>query len=226
MDDVPRVRGVRARRAPRARSVTASSGGSAPVAAQPLLERLAAHVLHGDVRGAVRGCRGRTRPTMLGWLRLAAACASMRKRSTNSSSGGEPRLQHLDGHEAAEALVLGEIDVGHPAAARADETMRYRSASMVGTEAASVAFVIVGRVAAVAGARRSATVRRRRRASPRSVRCSSVNDGARGCRPRAVCRRWSRVNGCRRAVPPQPPSAGLPLRPASAGPRARPSRTR
>ena len=31
--------------------------------------------------------------------------------------GGQARLEHLDGHEPAEAFVLGEVDVGHPAAA-------------------------------------------------------------------------------------------------------------
>ena len=48
----------------------------------------------------------------------AALDASRRKRSTNSSSGGEALVQQLDRDAAAELHVLGAVDVGH--AARAD----------------------------------------------------------------------------------------------------------
>jgi hypothetical protein len=50
---------------------------------------------------------------MFGWERPAAFFASRRKRSTNESSV----VEDLDRHPAPELLVLGEVDVRHPAGA-------------------------------------------------------------------------------------------------------------
>ena len=56
---------------------------------------------------------------MLGWFRLAAACASRRNRSTNVGSVGELGEEHLDRDRAVEQLVAGEEHLGHAAPGQA-----------------------------------------------------------------------------------------------------------
>ena len=73
---------------------TASSGGSAPsrrrrcFSVSPGTYSMAMYVTPSAVPRSYT-------PTMLAWLRLAAACASMRKRSTNSSSAASLALSTL-----------------------------------------------------------------------------------------------------------------------------------
>ena len=178
MDDVARVRG-----AERGEHGERDGHGlvrrERAVAAQPLLERLAAHVLHGDVGGAVRGAAV-VHPDDAGMIEAGRGPRLDAEALEELVVGGQPRLEHLDGDHAAEALVLGQIDVRHPSAPErrddpvpAREQGRHRGGF-------SVAFVIVHRVMGPWG-----RDRRRRRETDvgdararRSVRCSSLEDGA------------------------------------------------
>ena len=54
---------------------------------------------------------------MFGWFRPAALCASRLKRSTNCSSAAWRSSRSFSATLPAELLVLGEVDVGHPARA-------------------------------------------------------------------------------------------------------------
>ena len=54
---------------------------------------------------------------MFGWESPAAFFASRRKRSTNWSSRRVAVVEDLDRDAPAELLVLGEVDVRHPARA-------------------------------------------------------------------------------------------------------------
>ncbi len=97
------------------------AGGQAPVATQPLLEALAVDVLHGDVRARV-GPAAVVDGHDGGVVEPGAACASMRKRSTNSASSRQLDLEHLHGDMRPQRLVLGQVHVGHAAAAEARRT--------------------------------------------------------------------------------------------------------
>ena len=52
---------------------------------------------------------------MFGWLRLAAACASRRNRSTNDGSPGVLGEERLQRDRAVQRLVAGEVHLGHAA---------------------------------------------------------------------------------------------------------------
>ena len=96
------------------------------VAAQPLLERLAAHVLHGDVGGAV-GAAAVVHGDDAGVVEAGRRLRLDAEALDELVVGGQPRLEHLDGDQPAEALVLGEVDVGHPSAAeRRDDAVPAR----------------------------------------------------------------------------------------------------
>ena len=115
------------------------------VAAQPLLERLAAHVLHGDVGGAVRGAAV-VHADDAGMVEAGRGPGLDAEALEELVVGGQPRLEHLDGDQAAEALVLGQIDVRHPSAPeRRDDPVPAREQGRHGG-GFSVAFVIVHRV--------------------------------------------------------------------------------
>ena len=123
-----------------------------PVAPQALLERLAGHVLHGDVpRRSIGAAVVHGHDVGMAEQRrgLCLHAETFHELGVLRELG----LQDLDGHEAAESRVLREIDVGHAAAA---QTTLHAVAVRDGR--GRLQYRIVGRVAAHGGAQAGATV--------------------------------------------------------------------
>jgi hypothetical protein len=93
---------------------------SATLAAHPLLQALAFHVLHDDVRGLPRPPavvhRDDGRVVQAG-RRLGLDAEALDELVV----GSQPLLEHLDGHQPPEALVTRQVHVGHAPAAEAGE---------------------------------------------------------------------------------------------------------
>ena len=114
MDDVPAVRRGECGEH-RQGDLDGLVGRQRPVAAHALLQRLARHVLHGDVGDAVGGAAV-VHADDAGVVEAGRRLGLDAEALDELVVGGQLGLEHLDGHLAPEPLVLREVDVGHPSA--------------------------------------------------------------------------------------------------------------
>ena len=97
-------------------------GSSGASVADELLERAPGQVLHRDVVGLLVGAAVIDADDV-GVLQAGRGLGLAPEALDEAGVGGEAAVQQLEGHLAPELLVLGQVDVGHAAAAQARDDL-------------------------------------------------------------------------------------------------------